>query len=253
MVKRSTSQPSPLSPTLWPSEAFTWKRSLAFFGLLVAAFMLGQLLDAVLAKGFLGTTNQDLLSGRLTWGIAIGQYVSYVPLLVLLFGWLPWVSRRSLRELGLGPIDGPTFLAGVVGAIAMYAATIGAANIQYAFTRAKPQEAALTLFSSTHDTALLVTFAVLAALAAPFVEEFIFRGFLFNALLRYTPVWVAAIVSGCVFGISHGSPSAFLPLACSGVVLAYVYYVSGSLTAAMLTHGLFNVINVVLLVFLKQG
>ena len=35
------------------------------------------------------------------------------------------------------------------------------------------------------DTGLIVTFTFLAAVAAPFMEELIFRGFLFNAFLRY--------------------------------------------------------------------
>jgi len=84
------------------------------------------------------------------------------------------------------------------------------------------------------------------------MEEFIFRGFLFNALLRYMPLWSAAVVSGLIFGISHGSPTAFLPLAASGVVLAYVYARSGSLTASMLTHALFNLVNVGLISVAKQ-
>jgi len=50
-----------------------------------------------------------------------------------------------------------------------------------------------------------------------------------------------------LFGISHGSLSAFLPLAASGVVLAYVYQRSGSLTASMISHALFNLINVALI------
>ena len=72
-------------------------------------------------------------------------------------------------------------------------------------------------------------------------------GFLFNALLRYTPVWVAAVLSGLLFGASHLSLSALAPLAASGIVLAYVYHASGSLTASMLTHALFNALNMVAL------
>jgi len=85
------------------------------------------------------------------------------------------------------------------------------------------------------------------------MEEFVYRGFLFNALLRYAPVWIAALVSGLLFGISHGSLSAFLPLAASGVVLAYVYQRSGSLTASMISHALFNLINVALITLAKPS
>jgi hypothetical protein len=245
--KPSISEPSPLSPKRWPPEAFSWPRSLAVLALLGLAFYAGLLLDSVVAIRLLGTTAHDLRTSRLTWGIVAGQYLSYLPLAAALFWAMPWLSRRSLRDLGLRGFDRATVAAGLLGAIAMYAVTIGVANLQYAFTHERPTEAAIALFTSTHDTALMLAFTILAAVAAPFMEEFIYRGFLFNALLRYAPAWVAAGVSGLLFGLSHGSLSAFLPLAGSGVVLAYVYYRTGSLTASMLTHATFNLINIVLL------
>jgi len=242
--KPSTSVHSPLSPTHWPTDAFSWQRSLLVLAVLGGAFYAGLLLDTVVAVRLLGTNAHDIASSKLTWGITVGQYLSYLPLLAVLLIALPWLSRRSLRELGLRAFDRNTVMAGIIGAVAMYAVTIGVANIQFTFTHQKPEEAAIALFTSTHDTALIVAFTCLATIAAPFMEELVYRGFLFNALLRYAPVWVAAVVSGVLFGLSHGSSSAFLPLAASGVVLAYVYYRSGSLTASMLTHALFNLINV---------
>jgi CAAX protease family protein len=226
------------------SDAFAWQRSLVVFAALALAFLVGLQLDAYVAYRLLGTTPQDVHANKLTWGIAMGQYVSYLPVLAVLLVAVPWLSRRSLYELGLRGFSRPTLVAGVLGAIAMYAATIGVAAVQYMFTHQKPQETAVTLFTSTHDATLMAAFTFLAVVAAPFMEEFIFRGFLFNALLRYMPVWLAAVLSGLLFGISHASPSAFLPLAASGVVLAYVYVRSGSLTASMLTHALFNLVNV---------
>jgi len=158
----------------------------------------------------------------------------------------------ALGALGLRGFGRTTVIAGVLGAIAMYVVTIGVANVQYTFTHQKPEEAAITLFTSTHDPALIVLFTFLATIAEPFMEEFVYRGFLFNALLRYMPVWAAATLSGIIFGASHGSPTALLPLAASGVVLAYVYERSGSLTASMLTHALFNLINVALISVAKS-
>ena len=93
---------------------------------------------------------------------------------------------------------------------------------------------------------------MLAVFIAPVVEELVFRGFVFNALLRYVNVGLAAAGSGIIFGLAHFDATAFFPLACAGVVLAFVYYRSGSLTASMLTHGGFNAVNVVL-VLLTEG
>jgi membrane protease YdiL (CAAX protease family) len=218
---------------------------------LCVAFYAGLLLDSYIAIRLFGTSRHDITSSTLTWGIAIGQYFSYLPVLAVLLVGVPWAARRSLYELGLRGFDRRTIVAGVIGTVAMYVVTIGVANVQFSFTHQKPEETAISLFTSTHDSALIALFTFLATIAAPFMEEFVYRGFLFNALARYAPIWLAAIVSGVLFGLSHGSTSAFLPLAASGVVLAYVYQRSGSLTAAMLTHALFNLINVALITIAK--
>lgn len=247
MEKPSISEPSPLLPTPSTTDAFAWPRSAAVLVVIAAAFFIGLQLNGFIAFRLLGTSIADARANHLTWGIVVGQYAGYVPLLLALVYALPWLARRSLGELGLRWFTPRTFVTGLVGMLAMYAVTIGIAGIQYAFTHQKPEETAISLFTSTHNVGLIVAFTILATLAAPFMEEFVFRGFLFNALLRYLPVWGAAIVSGVIFGLVHGSPTALLPLAGSGIVLAYVYYRSGSLSAAMLTHALFNLVNVALL------
>jgi len=202
---------------------------------------------AGLIAGELGTTRSDVVAEHLNWGILVAQLVTYVFVVPTLLVVLPWVARRSLADLGLRPPNGRAIGAGLLGALGMYAVTLGIANLQFAFTHQKPEEAATSLLTSVHDPLLGLGFALLAVVIAPFVEELAFRGFLFNTVLRYAPVWVAATISGAVFGLSHASLSAFLPLAGSGIVLAYVYYLSGSLPASMLTHALFNAINVALI------
>jgi len=244
--KPSISEPSPLSPTRWPPSAFAWPRSLVALLVVLLAFGVGLVLASEIAV-HTGVTQSDVKSERLSWGIVLAQIASYVVIVPTLLLVLPRVAQRSLRDLGVKPIGGRAIGVGVLGAIAMYAVTIGLAGVEFAITHEKPQEAAVALFSGSHDPLLTFAFAVLAIALAPFVEELTFRGFLFNALLRYAPVWVAATLSGIVFGLSHGSPSAFVPLAGSGIVLAYVYYITGSLPASMLTHALFNAINIALL------
>jgi len=212
----------------------------------VLAFGTGLVLASITAV-HLGVTQRDVQNEHLSWGILLGQLASYVVIVPTLLIVLPWLAQRSLGELGLRAPSGRALGIAVLGALAMYAVTLGIANVQLAITHQKPQEAATALFSSSHDPALTFAFALLAVAIAPFVEELTFRGFLFNALLRYAPVWVAATISGIVFGLSHGSLTAFVPLAGSGIVLAYVYYLTGSLPASMLTHALFNAINVALI------
>jgi membrane protease YdiL (CAAX protease family) len=250
--KPSISNPLPLSPRSWPADAFSWQRSLLILAALAVAFYIGLVLDGETAR-LLGTTANDIRGANLTWGITIGQYFSYLPLLCVLLIGLPWAARQPLSALGLRGFDRKTVVAGLIGFAAMYAVTIGIADLQFSFTHQKPEETAITLFNSTRDGALIGAFTFLATIAAPFMEEFVYRGFLFNALLRYAPVWFAALLSGILFGLSHGSSSAFFPLAGSGIVLAYVYWRSGSLTAAMISHALFNLANVALISLAKAS
>jgi membrane protease YdiL (CAAX protease family) len=213
-----------------------------FLALLLSAFVVGFFLDALVTVAF-GTSLHSGTTTKLTWGIAIGQLASYIPIVTVIVTLLPWVAERTLAEFGLRPLTRRDLGMALTGTVAMYAVTVLAAGIQYLITHQQPHEEAVALFTSTSDVGVLVVFALIATVAAPFVEEMVFRGFLFNALLKYMPVWSAAVLSGLIFGISHFSLSAFVPLGCSGIVLAYVYYLSGSLTAAMLTHALFNAVN----------
>ncbi len=246
MEKLSTSSPSPLSPTRWPADAFAWPRSFFAIVAIFIAFGAGVLLDSFVAVA-LGVTQNDVRFEHLRWGILVGQLAAYVPPLLAILILLPWVGRRSLAQFGLRPLDARDLGIALIGTVAMYGVTLAVANVQFAFTHEKPEEASISLFTSAHDPALAIAFAVLAVAIAPVFEELLFRGVIFNALLRYLPVGAAATISGIVFGAFHLSWSAFVPLASSGIVLAFVYYRSGSLVASMLTHALFNAINVGLL------
>ena len=245
MVKPSTLQRSPLSPTLWPPDAFVWHRSLVFLLGLLGAFLAG----ALLARGVILGSGEPAQHGALTltWGIATAQIVTYAPLIVLVFTLLPWVAQRSMKDLGLKPFTLRALGIAVAGAVVMDIVAGAAAGIESLITHSPTVEEAVSLFTSTKNHALLAVFALIATVAAPFVEECLFRGFLFNALLRYMPLWASAVLSGLVFGAIHASWSAFVPLGCTGIVLAYVYYYSGSLTASIVTHALFNALNLLLL------
>lgn len=114
--------------------------------------------------------------------------------------------------------------------------------------------------------AVKAKYAVFAVLAAPVVEELIFRMGLFN-LCRWigrkivgtlnlptshplnrsnTFPWIAALVSGAVFAAVHLHAATFLPLWFLGVAFAWLYWKSGTICSSMLCHLLFNLINLTL-------
>ena len=251
MVKISTSARSPLSPTLWPSNAFVWWQSL-LFALAVVACSLGFAL--VFAVGWVIAFGRASLSsthpsiGFLLWA----QVASYLPVLLLAVFVLPLLARRSLVALG---VRLPTFSdvgVAIAGSVAMFIVSTAIGAFEEHVMHVKVQETAVDLLKTVHGPAA-IGFAVIACVFAPIVEEFAFRAFAFNALLRYLPFAGAAAVSALLFGLAHGSPSALVPLAGAGLVLAIVYYRTGALSASMISHAGFNLIGVVGFFVFKTG
>jgi membrane protease YdiL (CAAX protease family) len=80
-----------------------------------------------------------------------------------------------------------------------------------------------------------------AAVAAPIVEETMFRGLLYSALRTRMGVAGAAMLSAAIFALVHPTlPGGFLPIWAIGVALALVYERRGSLLPGMVLHGIHN-------------
>jgi membrane protease YdiL (CAAX protease family) len=101
------------------------------------------------------------------------------------------------------------------------------------------------------STPALVGAAVFVSVVAPVAEEFFFRGFIFGVLRRWRVMvagrdigtWLAAVVTGILFGLAHtGSANAryLVPLGFLGFVLCLVRWRTGSLYPCMALHSLNN-------------
>jgi membrane protease YdiL (CAAX protease family) len=94
---------------------------------------------------------------------------------------------------------------------------------------------------------------VWAALEAPLAEETLFRGILFQGLRHFADRWLpyqvavflAAVVSGAIFGLAHNEPHTLPILIFMGIALAYVFQVSRSIYASALVHGLINALAII--------
>ncbi len=95
-------------------------------------------------------------------------------------------------------------------------------------------------------------FAVISMLLVGFIEELIFRGFLFRALLKRNPAPVAITISAVTFGIGHlvnllagqGGLESLLQVLFAiawGFLFTLVCYHSGSLWVCIIVHGLVDV------------
>jgi membrane protease YdiL (CAAX protease family) len=101
------------------------------------------------------------------------------------------------------------------------------------------------------STAALVGATVFVCVIAPIAEEFFFRGFIFGALRRMRIVvggreigtWVAAAITGVLFGLAHtGSASSqyLIPLGFLGFVLCLLRWRTRSLYPCMALHSINN-------------
>jgi membrane protease YdiL (CAAX protease family) len=92
--------------------------------------------------------------------------------------------------------------------------------------------------------ALLLAIPVVC-IAAPIVEETLFRGVLYRWLRGVLPVGSAMAVSAGVFALFHGDRLLFLPLAGLGVLLAWIYERSRSIWPGVAVHALFNLAGII--------
>lgn len=104
---------------------------------------------------------------------------------------------------------------------------------------------------ATHSTAALIAASIFVCVVAPIAEEFFFRGFLFGSLRRWNiriggrdfGTWLAAIVTGLLFGLAHTGSAAsqyLVPLAFLGFVLCIVRWKTRSLYPCIALHSANN-------------
>ncbi|WP_019502188.1 CPBP family intramembrane glutamic endopeptidase [Pseudanabaena sp. PCC 6802] len=95
------------------------------------------------------------------------------------------------------------------------------------------------LVESQDSIAKLILWSTVA-IAAPFFEEILFRGFLMPSLTKIVPFWSAIAISGFLFAVAHLNLADLMPLTVLGTILGFVYARSGNLLAPMFLHALWN-------------
>jgi uncharacterized protein len=153
----------------------------------------------------------------------------------------PWQFgyRRIAVAVGIGAV--------VLGAIGYYVVTaVYQSIVNLHGTDKLPQDLGIGT-----STAALVGAAVFVCVVAPIAEEFFFRGFIFGALRRWhvtiagrdVGTWVAAILTGILFGLAHTGSAAsqyLIPLGFLGFVLCLIRWKTGSLYPCMALHSINN-------------
>ena len=246
--------PSPRSPIAWPRDSFRISLSLvAALGAVGVVLVSGLLAVFVgLYTGQLSRVAMMQQPARIPADFTLwSQFAVYVPIIAYLLLVIRPVSGLSFRDLGIRA-PGPRDLAvGIGGAAAMWVAVTATGAIVHLVTHRDDTEAAIELLRMIKTPAEHIEFVVIAVVLAPLVEEFAFRVFAFNAFLRWTPLWVAAVASSLLFGLVHAqTPGQIVtvgtPLVAGGIVLAYVYARTRCYWSSVLAHALFNSVSVIL-------
>ncbi len=106
------------------------------------------------------------------------------------------------------------------------------------------QQQMVELLKNNPDPALLGAIAFSAIIIAPIAEEFIFRGYLYPVVKRYSERWFAALFTGLLFGVVHFNLMGLPLLIIMGVVLVILYEITGSLWVPIACHATFNSLSV---------
>ncbi|MEM7232478.1 MAG: type II CAAX endopeptidase family protein, partial [Planctomycetota bacterium] len=88
-----------------------------------------------------------------------------------------------------------------------------------------------------------IYFVVLAVVAAPLFEEYIFRGMVFRGLRRSLPFWKSGLASAAIFAVVH-PPISMIPVFGLGFAAALSFERARLITAPIIAHVTYNAIVV---------
>lgn len=248
-MNNSTSTTSAVWPTRWPQDSFragpTALLILAAIGVAAVGFVIGAV--------YLFTHRADVGRGpNFVIAAVVVQLLVEGSAVAVILAALPRVSKFSLRELGFYAPRPWQIGIGLLGAIAMIVVVEGGASLIETLAHQKHEQSVVELFRHVVGTNVMWFFALFAVVLAPFMEEVIFRIFIFNAGLRYGGFWLGAVVSGLCFGGAHMDLFVLVPLALGGMILCGVYYRTRNAFASMISHGCFNAVTVLALIYAPQ-
>lgn len=209
----------------------TWRgRDIVYFGL--AFLVLGMFVPQFVQMLPFGSTNADAFRAL------AGTLVVELLLVGLVYALARWSHGLSfLEEMGWSrdytTNNGTLFSLGVGLALAvMIVASIS-----------PPSSPPIERLLSTPES--IAVFAIFGIAVAPFLEEVLFRGFLFRVIERTASVGAAVRVTALLFGLLHvpqlwGSWAGMLLILAVGFVLSTLRARTGSIIPTLIVHTAYN-------------
>ncbi len=173
---------------------------------------------------------------------------------IMTYGIIEWIRNRrvvdlfGLRRLSLPRIIVLSLLGGIIS-LAACAWGVGSFSnyfLEDVFGELELQEPVKMLQES--DSVIHLGLSILmACIAAPVVEEILFRGYMYGTLRRLTNPLFAAVIIGGLFAVVHGNLPALLPLWAFSILLCLAYELTGCLWVPVGMHVFFNAVNIILM------
>jgi membrane protease YdiL (CAAX protease family) len=216
---------------------------LTAIALLAAGLVVGSILAAVVAAITGSTTGSGTtLAGE------IGLWSGMASAAVVVSRWFGSGSLRNDFGLALGWRDtGPGAIALVVGLVVTSLVALAFSGTRFAGSNTQ------IITGQKHNGVGFAIVAVVVAVGAPAFEELFFRGVLRTSLAGRFGSHAAVWGQAALFGLAHYQPTAGLGnvsviviVGALGVVLGYTARATRRLGPGMIAHGLFNSIQVVI-------
>jgi membrane protease YdiL (CAAX protease family) len=145
------------------------------------------------------------------------------------------LGRPGVRDFGFRPFK-PSALLWALGGFIVFIVL----SAIYVSIVQPPKDDLPQQLGADESTLLAVITGVFVIAVAPPVEEFFFRGFLYQSLRTRLGVWGGALTSGLIFGAIHLKFEFLIPLAILGTILALLFQRTGSLWPCILVHAANN-------------
>jgi membrane protease YdiL (CAAX protease family) len=184
--------------------------------------------------------------------VIFGLVASAIAQLMLMWLYLRKNGRMEalgLYDFGRVPLHKATALAVLLVSTAMIFNFIYAT---YVIPGVGMQEGIAKVLADIDRTPLnMATIFFAIAIAAPIVEELLFRGLLQNALAKYMPIWGAILLSSFLFALVHLQLYAIPALMSLSIAFGYLYHRTGSLRTNIILHMANNVFALVMTQFVN--
>lgn len=224
---------------------------LMFFPALL--FLLNPMLEVLMAGAVEEESPTHLSPEVGPWALLVNiAYFFFVG--VMTYGILEWIRNRrvselfGLKRLGLAPIILYTVVGGFASLLicAWGVGTLSQEFLKNIFTDLSAQETVESLQNSNSKIQLALSI-FMACVAAPFVEEMLFRGYMYGALKRATNPIFSMVIIGGLFAVVHGNLPALLPLWAFSILLCCAYEWTRCLWVPIGMHAFFNGANIILM------